>query len=226
MKITIDTNKDFEVNICMDEVDNSKDSVELSLELPAIIAGLSEAMVNKFVNSTSASEKKEDILQLLSFAQELVEDMYKEIEDEEEEAKLYDAMVSMYDQFIAENNINESEIIEELQKCDETDINLVVSNDMARFVVIKLNDGLPERLLELGNVRLEDVDAEAETIMDAFQAGLVGTVLYDKAFGEDSPQNICRTKNQAYLLSDKLKKATKLYQECLEAKKIEHNHLT
>lgn len=218
MKITIDTNKDFEVNICMDEVDTSKDSVELSLELPAIIAGLSEALINKFMNSTSTSEKKEDILELLSLAEDVVVAGFAEVEDEEEEARLYGAMLSMYDDFILENNINESEIIEELRKCDETDIDLVVSNDMARFVVIKLDDGLPERLLELGNVRLEAVDIEAEPIIDAFHVGLISTVLYDRAFGEDSKKNICRTQNQAYLLSDKLKKTAKLYQECQNAK--------
>lgn len=216
MKITIDTDKDFEVDISMDETDDSKDSVELSLELPAIIAGLCEAIVNQFMNSTSTSEKKEDILELLSLAEDVVVAGFAE----EEEARLYGAMLSMYDDFILENNINESEIIEELRKCDETDIDLAVSNDMARFVVIKqLDDGLPERLLELGNVCLEDVDIEAEPIIDAFHVGLISTVLYDKAFGEDSPKNICRTQNQAYLLSDKLKKAVKLYQECLNAKK-------
>lgn len=102
--------------------------------------------------------------------------------------------------------------------CDETDIELAVSNDMARFVVIKIVDGLPERLLELGNVRLKDIDIESEPIIDAFRAGLISTVLYDRAFGEDSQKNICRTQNQAYLLSDKLKKAANLYQECLNAK--------
>lgn len=66
----------------------------------------------------------------------------------DEEERLYAFMVSMYEDFIASNNIVEEEIIKEIQDND-TALDISIGSDVARFVIIKTNEGLPQRLVEL-----------------------------------------------------------------------------
>lgn len=61
MKITIDTNDGFAVDIMMDEEDASKDKQEIAFELLAAIFALCETYVNKLTNVSEIS-KKTDII--------------------------------------------------------------------------------------------------------------------------------------------------------------------
>ncbi len=168
---------------------------------------ITEEEIKKYLTGVTFA----DVEQRLKSAEELVGKMYVKIGDEEGNARIYN-------EFISENNISENEIIGQLQG-NETDIDLVIGGDgMARFVIVKLNDGFPDRLLEIGNIHLQDVViVEKQPFPEALRASCIASVLYNKALG-DSSKNICRDQNLAYLLSDKLKKAAKVYHECLDAK--------
>lgn len=151
--------------------------------------------------------------------EESLDMILKEVETKAKRViSLSDEEARIYNEFISENNISENEIIGQLQG-NETDIDLVIGGDgMARFVIVKLNDGFPDRLLEIGNIHLQDVDiVEKQLFPEALRASCVASVLYNKALG-DASKNICRDQNLAYLLSDKLKKAAEVYHECLDAK--------
>lgn len=114
-------------------------------------------------------------------------------------------MISLYEEFIASNDIVEEELIKDIQDND-TAIDIVIRLDVAHFVIVKTNEGLPHRLVELGNVKLKDVDVESEEpVSEAFLADSIATVLYDKSVGIDSPKNICRTKNRVNIFGEMLK---------------------
>lgn len=85
MKITINTNDDFAVDITMDEADASKDNLEIAFEQPAVVSALCEALVNKFTNSCNDSEKKESIFRILGLAKDIVDTLYKENQEDHEE---------------------------------------------------------------------------------------------------------------------------------------------
>lgn len=127
----------------------------------------------------------------------------------DEEERLYAFMVSMYEDFITSDNIAEEELIKEIQDND-TALDISIGSDVARFVIIKTNEDLPQRLVELGNVKLKDVNVESEEpVPEAYLADFIATVLYDKSVGEDSSKNICRTKNQVNIFGRKLKEVMK-----------------
>lgn len=114
---------------------------------------------------------------------------------------MYEKMVLIYEEYISTNNIDEEKIIDTI-KVNDTALDLAIGRKEASFVL--LNKTTLRRILTIGTISLDSIQLNDDgTIPEAHQADIISTVLYDRAFGCESPKNLCR--NMTNNFNDKLK---------------------
>lgn len=114
---------------------------------------------------------------------------------------MYEKMVLIYEEYISKNNIDEEKIIDTI-KVNDTALDLTIGRTEVSFVL--LNKTTLRRILTIGTISLDSIQLNDDGIIpEAHQADIISTVLYDRAFGCESPKNLCR--NMTNNFNDKLK---------------------
>ena len=111
---------------------------------------------------------------------------------EENEDTLYGYMEDIYNIFLDERGLTQTNI-KELIGNRLTDISVIAQGEELRFSIIDKESG--QELIMLNSIKASCVkEQQKEVRNEAFKAGIIATVLYDKLVGDNEGDNPSRAK--------------------------------
>lgn len=114
----------------------------------------------------------------------------------------YEKMILIYKEFIRKNDIDEEKLLDTI-KCKDTALDIAIGRETASFVI--LDKKSLKRIITIDKIQLDSINLNDDgIILEAHRADIISIILYDRAFGRNSPKNLCRNMNNIF--NDKLKR--------------------
>lgn len=200
MKITMNNDNGYNVDIEITDVDKKKNSEDALYDMLSLLATLMGDIQSKVFNLDNIEKKKEIAFFMLDAVKEMLNSYYDDVEKKMNEyhegEKMYQYMEHFYEEFLKRNSWSASHIFEILDG-KTTDLAVIINNDEIHFSII--DKDTDEELILINKVNVSKIEKYTdEPIHEAVEANAIAIIIYDKMLGNSDEPNPARIKGELW----------------------------